>query len=251
MVLPARDSNISLSQIAEEFSPNRGKPRKLTDYYRGGTYVPDIPSTSLIPRSGEITLSDFHGAENIIDVTPEFYPDDKPYDSTTSVTGTFELPQVKESDNILVEFTDAFFSSPSIGERMVTVRGLSLTGVNSENYRLTTDEIETTGTITGQEYFLRYLTRNNRAGFFSGGFNRATFNGAEILELSWENVAGGTGRLVLDSPVQVNSVWHNGTQTLIEPGTGFSFGGRTTYQLTAVHLVQDPSSPNFFRFIIS
>jgi hypothetical protein len=40
-----------------------GATRGMSDFYRGGTFVPDIAANSGIPTSGEIALSDFYGAE--------------------------------------------------------------------------------------------------------------------------------------------------------------------------------------------
>jgi hypothetical protein len=35
----------------------------MSDYYRGGAYVPDIAANSGVPTSGTIALSDFYGAQ--------------------------------------------------------------------------------------------------------------------------------------------------------------------------------------------
>lgn len=51
---------ISISDIAAEFGASA--PHKMSDFYRGGEYVPDIPQNSDIPTSGPIKPSQFYGA---------------------------------------------------------------------------------------------------------------------------------------------------------------------------------------------
>lgn len=60
MALPTSGA-ISVQDLVDEF----GGPYDLTSYYRGGTYVPDIPANSSVPTSGPITIpDDFYGAES-------------------------------------------------------------------------------------------------------------------------------------------------------------------------------------------
>lgn len=40
-------------------------PYRLSDYYRGGAFVPDTPANANIPTSGRIRFSDFYGASKI------------------------------------------------------------------------------------------------------------------------------------------------------------------------------------------
>ena len=65
MALPTSPP-ISLNQIKAEFGATG--TRSLTDFYRGGSYVPNIPSTSGVPTSGTISLLDFLGAANYIPI---------------------------------------------------------------------------------------------------------------------------------------------------------------------------------------
>ena len=56
---------ISLKQIASEFSD--GAPHKLTEFYKGGSLVSASPSANAgIPTSGQITLTDFYGAQDAV-----------------------------------------------------------------------------------------------------------------------------------------------------------------------------------------
>lgn len=51
---------ISLSMIQAEFGGPT--PVRLSNYYRGGAYVPNTPANSAVPTSGPISLSNFYGA---------------------------------------------------------------------------------------------------------------------------------------------------------------------------------------------
>lgn len=51
---------ISLSMIQAEFGGPI--PARLSDYYRGGLYVPDTPENASVPTSGPISMSNFYGA---------------------------------------------------------------------------------------------------------------------------------------------------------------------------------------------
>jgi hypothetical protein len=59
MALPSSGA-ISLSQIAAEFGGSA--PHNITEYYRGGTYVPNAAPNLSVPTSGAIKLTDFYGA---------------------------------------------------------------------------------------------------------------------------------------------------------------------------------------------
>lgn len=51
---------ITLAQIQTEFGGSN--PISLSEYYRGGSLVPDTATNSGIPTSGAIALNDFYGA---------------------------------------------------------------------------------------------------------------------------------------------------------------------------------------------
>lgn len=58
---------ISLQDIQNEFGG--GNPINISEYYRGGTYVPNSTTNSNIPTGGVIKLSDFYGGSNEIPIT--------------------------------------------------------------------------------------------------------------------------------------------------------------------------------------
>ena len=53
---------ISITDLVTEFGGST--PHALTEYYRGGSLVPDNASNSSIPTSGAISLTNFYGAAN-------------------------------------------------------------------------------------------------------------------------------------------------------------------------------------------
>jgi len=53
---------ISLGDLRTFFVGSSSVSVSLSDFYRGGTYVPDIPENSAVPTSGQIKLSDFYGS---------------------------------------------------------------------------------------------------------------------------------------------------------------------------------------------
>lgn len=66
MTLPASGS-MSLSDIASEFLATL--PKSLSDFYKGGTYVPNIAANAAVPTSGTMSMSNFYSARRL-DVTP-------------------------------------------------------------------------------------------------------------------------------------------------------------------------------------
>lgn len=77
MALPTSPP-ISLNQIKTEFGATG--TRSLTEFYRGGAYVPNISANSGVPTSGTISLLDFLGATNYTPHTATAAP--------TSLTGS-------------------------------------------------------------------------------------------------------------------------------------------------------------------
>lgn len=63
MALPSSPP-ISLNQIKAEFGATGS--RSLTQFYRGGAFVPNTPANSGVPTSGSISLLDFLGASNLV-----------------------------------------------------------------------------------------------------------------------------------------------------------------------------------------
>jgi hypothetical protein len=93
---------ISLSMIQAVFGGE--SPTSITEYYRGGKYVPDIPANAKIPKSGKISFSDFYGA-----TSDNFEPGQKKWNSPGLYT--FVIPSYNEEINF-----DVFGGGGSSGE---------------------------------------------------------------------------------------------------------------------------------------
>jgi hypothetical protein len=59
MPIPGPGTAISMTTIATEFGGT--VPHSLSEYYRGGSLVPNVPSNNSIPTSGTIAMGDFYG----------------------------------------------------------------------------------------------------------------------------------------------------------------------------------------------
>jgi hypothetical protein len=69
MAIPGPGTPLTIGAIADEFG---GTPAdNLSEYYRGGGLVPDIPANAGIPTSGPIRIGNFYGAtnRNVINLT--------------------------------------------------------------------------------------------------------------------------------------------------------------------------------------
>jgi hypothetical protein len=66
MAIPG-SGQIDLTDLADEFGGTA--PHGLSEYYRGGGLVPDSPTNSAIPTSGQIALGNFYGSANVVNLT--------------------------------------------------------------------------------------------------------------------------------------------------------------------------------------
>jgi hypothetical protein len=62
MPIPGPGTAISMTTIATEFGGT--VPHSLSEYYRGGGLVPNTPTNSAIPTSGQIAMGNFYGSAN-------------------------------------------------------------------------------------------------------------------------------------------------------------------------------------------
>lgn len=72
MALPT-SGTLSLDDIRAEFSGSNFFVR-ISEYYRGGTYVANTPANVDIPTSGTISISDFYGAAATIPISAYSVP---------------------------------------------------------------------------------------------------------------------------------------------------------------------------------
>ena len=62
MPIPGPGTAISINTIVAEFGGTA--PHSLSEYYRGGGLVPNTPTNSAIPTSGQIAIGNFYGSAN-------------------------------------------------------------------------------------------------------------------------------------------------------------------------------------------
>lgn len=55
---------LSLTAVAQEFSDT--VPYYLTDYYRGGSFVPSIAANSGVSASGPIAMTGLYGSRKVL-----------------------------------------------------------------------------------------------------------------------------------------------------------------------------------------
>ena len=66
MPIPA-SGTISMNTLATEFGGT--VPHSLNEYYRGGGLVPNSPSNTSVPTSGQIALNNFYGTQNRVSIS--------------------------------------------------------------------------------------------------------------------------------------------------------------------------------------
>ncbi len=77
---------LKISEIATEFGDTT--PNSMSEYYRGGSLVPDAPANTSIPTSGAIGIGDFYGATNRIAVPLTISANTQNYDVFTQANAS-------------------------------------------------------------------------------------------------------------------------------------------------------------------
>tara|TARA_R110000822_G_scaffold34121_1_gene97261 strand:- start:65 stop:994 length:930 start_codon:yes stop_codon:yes gene_type:complete len=85
MALPA-SGQLSISDIATEFDDTQ--PNSMSEYYRGGSLVPNSSGNSAVPTSGAIAISNFYNAANRSQVAFTIAVDTQDYDLFTEVNAS-------------------------------------------------------------------------------------------------------------------------------------------------------------------
>ena len=115
---------ISIDDIVAEFGGSA--PDGLTEYYRGGTYVPDTGANSGVPTSGAISLEDFYGA------------------SAVTIVAAFDQSVYNAED-----------STPSLSVASVSFNTDGTISVAGSDASPTSGTWATGGTVTGGDYEIR------------------------------------------------------------------------------------------------
>ena len=59
MAVPSSGA-VSIQDLVDEFGGST--PHSISEYYRGGSLVPNVSANNSVPTSGEVSLTDFYGA---------------------------------------------------------------------------------------------------------------------------------------------------------------------------------------------
>lgn len=134
MPLPASGS-IALSQIATEFGGSA--PHTLTEYYRGGSLVPNTAHNAAIPTSGAIKLTDFYGGNAFVPQTV----------TRTSGTGATETAPAGATNVIIAVWAGGGSGGQGL-RTAINPSGYDGTGAGSGGYSQSTYAISGGQTLT-------------------------------------------------------------------------------------------------------
>ncbi|MEL6758505.1 MAG: hypothetical protein AAFP81_18910 [Pseudomonadota bacterium] len=123
-------SNPSLSEVAIEFGVSA--PYSLTDFYRGGPNVPNIPANSGVPTSGAISLSQLAGAEASLppDVTPNAVNWANISGAETASNANQTINGIDTAITLRIEYTATGAPAAILG---ASINGGAFNNVNSGN----------------------------------------------------------------------------------------------------------------------
>jgi len=86
MALPA-SGQLAISDIATEFGDTQ--PNSMSEYYRGGSLVPDSAGNSAVPASGAISINNFYNAANRVAIALSIASSTQNYDLYTNRGGSY------------------------------------------------------------------------------------------------------------------------------------------------------------------
>lgn len=105
MTLPS-SGNLSFSAIQGEFTGSN--PISLSEYYKGGSYVGTNPTTTSIPTSGQISVSQFYGARKA-DVTPAAVNWNDIIGGLSGVTNNQTITGIDTTITLTVSYSDSAY----------------------------------------------------------------------------------------------------------------------------------------------
>ena len=165
MALPTSPP-ISLNDIKAEFGATGS--RSLTAFYRGGSFVPNIPANSGVPTSGSISLLDFLGASNL--VMPTWGPGIVRTAATSPASASATVTLYSSTGGTIPAWNDTIRASGTPLGGMTT-EGLDATwlpsGMNSSDFRVRFVELSrpagTAYSITGSALDTWHSMSSNRS----------------------------------------------------------------------------------------
>jgi len=148
MALPS-SGTLTIADIAGEFGGSA--PHALSEYYRGGSLVPNVSQNNGVPTSGAISISDFYGATNYVPLSI--------LGSTTWVTGNTSSTTSSQSVSI------------PAGTKSIVIMG----GLGTNGYRHTRH----TGASLGGVALTEVISKNNALAEYT--FDSAIYAGNTSL----------------------------------------------------------------------
>ena len=124
MALPS-SGTISISQIASEFSDTA--PHSMSEFYRGGGKVPNSPTNTSIPTSGQIAVGNFYGAQNRVGLPLTISGNTQNYDLWSNVSGNPGY-SAGSTDITLTINPGVFVGSTSTGSYALSIPGSFTSG---------------------------------------------------------------------------------------------------------------------------
>lgn len=115
---------ITLSDVQTEFGGS--DPIRITEYYRGGSYVVNAPDNASIPTSGNITLSNFHGTRK---VAPRSF---SLISTSNGTSGTFSLINAPDPYRWIICTHAAFNGNPITIPTAPVLNGVAMTTIATQ-----------------------------------------------------------------------------------------------------------------------
>ena len=244
MALPS-SGTLTIADIAGEFGGSA--PHALSEYYRGGSLVPNVSQNNSVPTSGAISISDFYGATNYVALSI--------LGNTTWVTGNTSSTTSSQSVSI------------PAGTKSVVIMG----GVGTNGYRHTRH----TGASLGGVALTEVISKNNALAEYT--FDSAIYagntslTGTQTAAMTYTNAQAnyGSGHMIIflskpfnsftaSSSNSVATTGNPATLSLTAFGEGLQLGTATvrglntiTNMSTVTGLTQGDSRNSIYGFQIS
>jgi len=170
---------ISITNLVTEFGGSA--PHALTEYYRGGSLVPNVTANNSVPASGAISLTDFFGA--------------------TATSGTDDRTITIGNANIGFFLAYGFGSAASVGGS--GFGAISANTIGFDGFNVTIESVY----FTASKIFFRASTNPGNSGWTSMTIGSTTLNRADATY-------NGGGSINTWSWISSNIIGESGTQTV-------------------------------------
>ena len=209
-VIPVGTDTVTLTGIATFVDRNAGQTKtvNITNLLLSGA------------SSGNYTLANTTTTSTSTitpkTVTPVITVNPKIYDTTTTASFLYSLPDILtlDNNNITMNGTASFVDSSAGQNKSVNVTGIVLLGDASSNYQLSSSTITTTGTIT-KKYI--YFSIPNKTYDGSSTIVKYDLSGVYASDASFVSASGliyfSTATVGQDIPINTNTITLNGSKS--------------------------------------